>query len=90
MVKVWDLRAPGCQREYGSRAAVNTVVLHPNQGELISGERSSAGLSGCCTAARQALCCCCPPPPAYRSSRCTYLAAMAMYPRTCMHSTIAP
>jgi hypothetical protein len=36
-VRVWDLRAPGCQREYGSRAAVNTVVLHPNQGELISG-----------------------------------------------------
>lgn len=25
------LRAPGCQREYESRAAVNTVVLHPNQ-----------------------------------------------------------
>lgn len=24
-------RAPGCQREYESRAAVNTVVLHPNQ-----------------------------------------------------------
>jgi WD40 repeat protein len=37
-VRVWDLRSPGCQREYGSRAAVNTVVLHPNQGELISGE----------------------------------------------------
>ena len=36
-VKIWDLRAPGCQREYESRAAVNTVVLHPNQGELISG-----------------------------------------------------
>jgi len=36
-VRVWDLRTPGCQREYGSRAAVNTVVLHPNQGELISG-----------------------------------------------------
>lgn len=24
-------RAPGVQREYESRAAVNTVVLHPNQ-----------------------------------------------------------
>lgn len=24
-------RAPGCQREYESVAAVNTVVLHPNQ-----------------------------------------------------------
>ncbi|XP_024027235.1 target of rapamycin complex subunit wat1 isoform X3 [Morus notabilis] len=30
-VKIWDTRAPGCQREYESRAAVNTVVLHPNQ-----------------------------------------------------------
>ena len=38
-VRIWDLRAPGCQREYQSRAAVNTVVLHPNQGELISGAR---------------------------------------------------
>ncbi|KAI3981210.1 hypothetical protein MKX01_041349 [Papaver californicum] len=35
-VKIWDLRAPGCQREYESRAAVNTVVLHPNQdGSLV-------------------------------------------------------
>ncbi|KAL4442733.1 hypothetical protein ABPG77_006727 [Micractinium sp. CCAP 211/92] len=38
-VKIWDLRAPGCQREYESRAAVNSVVLHPNQGELISGDQ---------------------------------------------------
>ncbi|GAB4813355.1 hypothetical protein N2152v2_000401 [Parachlorella kessleri] len=37
-VKIWDLRAPGCQREYESRAAVNTVILHPNQGELLSGD----------------------------------------------------
>ena len=42
-VRVWDLRAPGCQRAYESRAAVNTVVLHPNQGELISGEHPSLG-----------------------------------------------
>jgi len=35
-------RTPGCQREYGSRAAVNTVVLHPNQGELISGRPPGA------------------------------------------------
>lgn len=39
-VRVWDLRAPGCQREYGSRAAVNAVALHPNQGELISGDQT--------------------------------------------------
>ena len=36
-VRLWDLRAPGCTREYASKAPVNTVVLHPNQGELISG-----------------------------------------------------
>ena len=36
-VKIWDLRAQGPQREYESRGMVNTVVLHPNQGELISG-----------------------------------------------------
>ncbi|KAG9134981.1 hypothetical protein Leryth_001260 [Lithospermum erythrorhizon] len=39
-VKIWDLRAPGYQREYESRAAVNTVVLHPNQTELISGDQN--------------------------------------------------
>uniref|UniRef100_A0A1D1Y674 Target of rapamycin complex subunit LST8 n=1 Tax=Anthurium amnicola TaxID=1678845 RepID=A0A1D1Y674_9ARAE len=39
-IKIWDLRAPGCQREYESRAAVNTVVLHPNQMELISGDQN--------------------------------------------------
>ncbi|CAA2969448.1 LST8 homolog [Olea europaea subsp. europaea] len=33
-VKIWDLRAPGCQREYESRAAVNTVT------ELISGDQN--------------------------------------------------
>ena len=39
-VKIWDLRAAGPQREYESRGMVNTVVLHPNQGELISGARA--------------------------------------------------
>ncbi|KAI5438400.1 Target of rapamycin complex subunit LST8-1 [Lathyrus oleraceus] len=34
-----DLRAPGCQREYESRAAVSSVVLHPNQTELMSGDQ---------------------------------------------------
>lgn len=37
-VRLWDLRAPGCQREFVCRAAVNDVELHPNQGELISGD----------------------------------------------------
>lgn len=33
------MRAPGCQREYESGCAINSVALHPNQGELISGDR---------------------------------------------------
>jgi G protein beta subunit-like protein len=37
-VKIWDVRAPGYQRDYQSRAAINTVALHPNQGEIISGD----------------------------------------------------
>ncbi|EXC04355.1 Protein LST8-like protein [Morus notabilis] len=42
-VKIWDTRAPGCQREYESRAAVNTVVLHPNQ--LSVSERTGGPVS---------------------------------------------
>lgn len=40
-VKIWDLRAPGAQREFEHKsAAVNSVVLHPvNQHELISGDQ---------------------------------------------------
>jgi G protein beta subunit-like protein len=37
-VRLWDLRAPGCAREYASRAPVTSVALHPNQGELVSGD----------------------------------------------------
>jgi len=36
-VKIWDFRAPGFQRDYQSKAGISSVVLHPNQGELISG-----------------------------------------------------
>ena len=39
-MRLWDLRAPGCQREYESRAAVNSVALHPNQTELLSGDQN--------------------------------------------------
>ncbi|KAK6926969.1 WD40 repeat [Dillenia turbinata] len=39
-VKIWDLRAPECQREYESGAAVNTVILHPNQTDLVSGDQN--------------------------------------------------
>ncbi|GMM31371.1 TOR complex subunit [Martiniozyma asiatica (nom. inval.)] len=35
-VKVWDVRAPSVQREYRHSSAVNEVVIHPNQGEVIS------------------------------------------------------
>uniref|UniRef100_A0A7S0E798 Protein LST8 homolog n=1 Tax=Phaeocystis antarctica TaxID=33657 RepID=A0A7S0E798_9EUKA len=38
-IKIWDMRAPGCQREYESGSPLNTVMLHPNQAELISGDR---------------------------------------------------
>jgi len=41
-VKIWDLRASGCQRDYDCGAAVNTVVLHPNQAELICGLQNGA------------------------------------------------
>jgi len=37
-VKIWDIRAPGYQRDYQSKAPINSVVLHPNQGELIAGD----------------------------------------------------
>jgi len=37
-VKIWDVRAPGYQRDYQSKAAINSVVLHPNQGEIIAGD----------------------------------------------------
>ena len=39
-VKIWDLKAPGFQREYESLDAVNIIVLHPNQTELISGDQN--------------------------------------------------
>ncbi|CAD5319172.1 unnamed protein product [Arabidopsis thaliana] len=39
-VKIWDLRVRECQREFRSVSPVNTVVLHPNQTELISGDQN--------------------------------------------------
>lgn len=35
-VKVWDVRSPSVQRNYKHNCPVNEVVIHPNQGELIS------------------------------------------------------
>lgn len=52
-VKIWDPRVQGPQRDYESRAGVNAVALHPNQGELVSGDALGAvrvwdlGLSRC-------------------------------------------
>jgi G protein beta subunit-like protein len=39
-IKIWDVRAPGCQRNMDCGAPVNTVTLHPNQAELISGDQN--------------------------------------------------
>merc|ERR1711916_113082 len=33
-VKVWDMRAAGCSREYDVGAPVNSALLHPNDGAL--------------------------------------------------------
>lgn len=38
-VKIWDLRARGCQRNYKCAAGINHVTLHPNQGELITADQ---------------------------------------------------
>lgn len=35
-VKVWDMRAATVQRNYRHKTPVNDVVIHPNQGEVIS------------------------------------------------------
>ncbi|TMW55293.1 hypothetical protein Poli38472_013184 [Pythium oligandrum] len=39
-IKIWDLRAPGCQRNYDLGAPLNSVVLHPNQAELVVGDQN--------------------------------------------------
>ena len=41
-VKVWDTRSGTLQRNYTHKSPVNDVVIHPNQGELISGDGSGA------------------------------------------------
>lgn len=38
-IKVWDVRSPSIPRNYKHNAPVNEVVIHPNQGELISCDR---------------------------------------------------
>lgn len=38
-VKIWDTRTGNVQRNYSHGVPVNDVVIHPNQGELISCDR---------------------------------------------------
>jgi len=38
-IRIWDTRAPTCQRTYYCQVGVNSVALHPNQMELISGDQ---------------------------------------------------
>jgi target of rapamycin complex subunit LST8 len=39
-VKIWDVRTGTIQRNYNHGSPVNDVVIHPNQGELISCDRA--------------------------------------------------
>ena len=39
-VKVWQTKDGSIQRVYDHKCAVNDVVIHPNQGELIACDRS--------------------------------------------------
>jgi G protein beta subunit-like protein len=44
-VKIWDIRTPGFfQRNYSSpnKSAINTVIVHPNQAELIGGDEKGS------------------------------------------------
>lgn len=41
-IKVWDLRSNTHHRNYDNGAAVNDVVIHPNQGELISCDQAGS------------------------------------------------
>jgi G protein beta subunit-like protein len=41
-LKIWDLRAPGCQRSYDAGVPLNAVALHPNQAELLVADQNGA------------------------------------------------
>lgn len=41
-VKIWETRQGGIQRSYNHGSAVNDVVIHPNQGEIISCDRAGS------------------------------------------------
>jgi G protein beta subunit-like protein len=39
-MKIWDMRASGCQISIECRSAVNTVALHPNETEIVTGDQA--------------------------------------------------
>lgn len=41
-VKIWETRSGTIQRSYNHGCAVNDVVIHPNQGEIISCDRGGS------------------------------------------------
>ncbi|KAF9149017.1 TOR complex subunit lst8, partial [Linnemannia schmuckeri] len=41
-LKIWDIRCPDAQRNFDHKASVNDVVIHPNQGELISCDQNGS------------------------------------------------
>lgn len=41
-IKIWDTRTSAIQRDYSHGSPVNDVVVHPNQGELISCDQNGS------------------------------------------------
>ncbi len=41
-VKIWETRSGNVQRSYSHGSPVNDVVIHPNQGEIISCDRGGS------------------------------------------------
>ena len=41
-VKLWDLRSPTYSRSFDSKGPVNSVALHPNQAQIISGDQNGS------------------------------------------------
>eukprot|EP01027_Heterolobosea_sp_BB2_P002333 GEZU01003492.1.p1 GENE.GEZU01003492.1~~GEZU01003492.1.p1 ORF type:complete len:159 (-),score=9.37 GEZU01003492.1:62-538(-) len=39
-IRIWDMRTLTCQRTYKCDAAVNSLSLHPNQGEIFSADQN--------------------------------------------------
>ena len=43
-IKIFDVRSPGIQRDYtpDSKSPINSVIIHPNQGELVSCDQNGS------------------------------------------------